>query len=487
MSTPKRINRSAYGEYGLTELDGYEVPFLSASTASSLVPTPGTYVSDFAHGRGGLTSGLGWSSNSTSGKLARGAAAFGVEAIPKRYSSEEFGGMRLSGNPSEPLSYDFQNLDQVAKQFNIDKSAFKPYEVPVGGVSIDSETGRQTDGIVQYLYDSEGMSAGSKPLTRTVSVDEQVFNKLNELTKDYYAYTADTLVPGKATEGGEKSFQTVLYKQEGDVLKPIAKPIEHGGMQNYDVYAGSSGGFSLSELLRGVAPVAALAIGGPLLDAALAGAAAGSAAGGAGAGGSIGGINLGGAFTPIAGSGASFSLPAAAAGAGGSIGGINVGGAFTPTAGSGASFSLPAATAGTGGLMGPTYGELGVTGVEGGLAGPTYAELGYTGLNNAEAIAAADAASKSFSAKDFLSKANQANKLAKLLTQSGSQTGRNMMPQNLGFGNQMVQQPMLEQFGGLYRMNQNPFTFATQGQSVASPNMYDVSGSNPMANALRKL
>lgn len=45
-------------------------------------------------------------------------------------------------------------------------------------------------------------------------------------------------------------------------------------------------------------------------------------------------------------------------------------------------------------LMGPTYQELGVTGVEGGLAGPTYAELGYTGLNNAEAIAAADAAAR---------------------------------------------------------------------------------------------
>jgi hypothetical protein len=54
-----------------------------------------------------------------------------------------------------------------------------------------------------------------------------------------------------------------------------------------------------------------------------------------------------------------------------------------------------AAGAGVGSaLMGPTYGELGITGVEGGLAGPTYGELGYTGLNNAEAIAAADAAAK---------------------------------------------------------------------------------------------
>jgi hypothetical protein len=44
------------------------------------------------------------------------------------------------------------------------------------------------------------------------------------------------------------------------------------------------------------------------------------------------------------------------------------------------------------GLMGPNYQELGVTGVPEGGMGPTYGELGYTGLNNAEAIAAADAA-----------------------------------------------------------------------------------------------
>ena len=44
--------------------------------------------------------------------------------------------------------------------------------------------------------------------------------------------------------------------------------------------------------------------------------------------------------------------------------------------------------------QGPTYGELGITGLESGQMGPTYAELGYTGLNQSEAIAAADAAAK---------------------------------------------------------------------------------------------
>lgn len=59
--------------------------------------------------------------------------------------------------------------------------------------------------------------------------------------------------------------------------------------------------------------------------------------------------------------------------------------------------SLATGTTGTGSyvtpeLMGPTYGELGVTGVPEGGMGPTYAEMGYTGLNQGEAIAAADAA-----------------------------------------------------------------------------------------------
>lgn len=84
-------------------------------------------------------------------------------------------------------------------------------------------------------------------------------------------------------------------------------------------------------------------------------------------------------------------------------------GGFTPAPGSGASFVVDPSAVYTAGAaqgapvydfseplypsqMGPTYQELGVTGVEGGMAGPTYGELGYTGLNQAEAIAAADAA-----------------------------------------------------------------------------------------------
>ena len=160
---------------------------------------------------------------------------------------------------------------------------------------------------------------------------------------------------------------------------------------------------------------------------------------------------------------------------------VNAGLAVEALASGAASFVTPE-------LMGPTYGELGLTGVEGGLAGPTYGELGYTGLNNAEAIAAADAASQSFSGADALKNANRLKNIAKLLTGSESSKifGQKMPTANQFSAYQQMAQPVQEQFGGLYRMNQNPFSFGTQGQSVASQGMYDVSGSNPLANALRK-
>jgi hypothetical protein len=118
---------------------------------------------------------------------------------------------------------------------------------------------------------------------------------------------------------------------------------------------------------------------------------ASSGAGAAGAGGSIGGISAGGAFVPTAGSAATFTVPGvAAAGTTAASAGIasEAGqAAFFDALATGAtsseaisaglaaeSLAAPAA------LMGPSYSELGITGLQQGLAGPTYAELGYTGL-----------------------------------------------------------------------------------------------------------
>jgi hypothetical protein len=122
-------------------------------------------------------------------------------------------------------------------------------------------------------------------------------------------------------------------------------------------------------------------------------------------------------------------------------------------------------------LMGPTYGELGVTGVEGGFAGPTYGELGYTGLNQAEAIAAADAGSQMASlkqglstAKDVYTNANRLKQLANLVNPAGGKPNAQQFSQF-----QQANQPVQEQFGGLYRMNQNPFAQTQQPTSTQAP------------------
>jgi hypothetical protein len=112
---------------------------------------------------------------------------------------------------------------------------------------------------------------------------------------------------------------------------------------------------------------------------------------GAGAGGSIGGISAGGAFVPTAGSAATFTVPGvAAAGTAATSAGIasEVGqAAFFEALATGAtgaeaiSAGLAAEALAPAALLGPSYSELGITGLQQGLAGPTYAELGYTGLS----------------------------------------------------------------------------------------------------------
>jgi hypothetical protein len=122
-------------------------------------------------------------------------------------------------------------------------------------------------------------------------------------------------------------------------------------------------------------------------------------------------------------------------------------------------------------LMGPTYGELGITGVEGGMAGPTYAELGYTGLNQGAAIAAANAGSQMAAlkeglstAKDVYTNASRAKQLASLINPAGGKPNAQQISQF-----QQANQPIQEQSGGLYRMNQNPFMQSQQPTSIQNP------------------
>jgi hypothetical protein len=248
----------------------------------------------------------------------------------------------------------------------------------------------------------------------------------------------------------------------------IARDAENGG-----------GGFSFAkDILPGIKFVGGAAAAMTGLGAALAGGAGGAGAVGAGAidstAAALGGSAGGGAFVPAAGSGASFSI---------------IPGAAYTSAGLGSSFNPS--------FMGPTYGELGYTGVEGGFAGPTYQELGYSGLNQNEAIAAADAASKGLTGKDALDYINNAkkiydnaNKLSKLLKPgtSSATTGQASSNNGLDVGklaNLLSPQQQTNSFVGQIKGNETPFFGGNQG-ALGGANVYDVSGSNPMANALRK-
>ena len=282
--------------------------------------------------------------------------------------------------------------------------------------------------------------------------------------------------------------------------------------------ATGGGGFSLEDVVKGLGFVGGSALAMTGLGAALAGGVGGTGAAGAGAidstAAALGGSAGGGAFVPVAGSGASFVLPGFAS----SVAPLTTAeilssSGFSPTAGS--SFAIDPTAAYTTAAnvatsapvndylqpfsleqMGPTYQELGVTGVEGGMAGPTYGELGYTGLNQSEAIAAADAASKGLTGADALKYANQArqginaaNTLAKLLGGSAGATNAvksaNSSSGLNSLANLLRPTAQTSSYLGQIKANQDPFTFTSPGQTVASPGMYDVSGSN-MANALRK-
>jgi hypothetical protein len=148
-------------------------------------------------------------------------------------------------------------------------------------------------------------------------------------------------------------------------------------------------------------------------------------------------------------------------------------------------------------LAGPTYGELGYTGLAEGAMGPTYAEMGYTGLNNAQAIAAADAAAAAngLSGADAIKYANRARQLGNLLNNLGGSSGNSvarMSGQNSGINPQQLASALgggstafPSTFIGQIKANEHPFLFDVPGQTKATEGTYDVSGSN-LAKALRK-
>ena len=185
--------------------------------------------------------------------------------------------------------------------------------------------------------------------------------------------------------------------------------------------------------------------------------------------------------------------------------------AFAAAAGGAAAMGAGGAYGSMGGAagMGSSMGTGLTTGAGAtGLTTGAGASGGLLGAGSASGIAATEAAaglggeyltSSGMSLSDMASYANKArqgygalNSISKLLGgvgglaggQGGGQSGQS------GFNPQQIAailKPKVttNDFIGQYKMNQNPFLFNVPGQTVASPNEYDVSGSN-IANALRK-
>jgi hypothetical protein len=105
-------------------------------------------------------------------------------------------------------------------------------------------------------------------------------------------------------------------------------------------------------------------------------------------------------------------------------------------------------------------------------------ELAGTGIESMQA-------QSGMSAGDALKNVNRARQIAKILNQGDSKAGRNISVKNIPTANEWAQQAAQnfaqatpEQFGGLYQMNKNPFTFSNPLAAALKGNTsgLDVSG-----------
>jgi hypothetical protein len=268
-------SRGNYGQYGMYN----DLPVLNGQALDNIMGG-GNEIFDFSHSRGNLTRDIGWTANSFSNRIARGAAAYDLKL---NYRSEE--------GPVNP------------------------------------ETGETTYNTYTIYPDRDKLVtvANSLGIDPKDIDDENLYKAIDEAAKDTYVVTMDSIQPGAASEGGGGSFQTAIYKRQGDALVAVSDPKSHGGWQNADVYTGGSGFNFGKDVLPGLIFVGAFAAGAYGLDTLLASAAASSLGAGTGltagtAGGATGltAGSVGGAtgLTAAAGSASGIAATQAAAGLG---------------------------------------------------------------------------------------------------------------------------------------------------------------------------
>jgi len=213
-----------YGSYN-------DLPILNANVALAAVGD-GNVMTNFSHKRGHITDNLGWQGTGYSGKILRGADAVGVTV-----------NLDEDGNVGS-----YSGLNEAADLLGIDKNQFKDKQVPLltkdvrdsdgNVVSIAGQPVYKTDGNGDYLYDDKGQLI---PKMRTITAESQLYDAVDKASKSIWSVTLNSLEPGQAVEKGSRSFQTALYRQEGDKLLAISKAVSHGGVYNMDIYTGGSG------------------------------------------------------------------------------------------------------------------------------------------------------------------------------------------------------------------------------------------------------
>lgn len=235
----------ATGMYGSVKVNGVDVPILNAKLAEYV--NPGEELQDFSHRRNQqITENIGWHLGGFSSTISRGAAAVGV----KKYDDENFGRT-------------YTGLNEAAQLFNIDPSKFQDKQVQELTKDQYDENGQLIQKGGQPAFRTDEMTGEQIPIMKTVSAQDQLYDAINEASKDIYTVTGPNLNLSfdEHTERRPDAFQTVLYKQAGEKLIPISAPQTHGGMYNLDVYTGGGKGFLRdSGLLQGIAFVGAGAL-----------------------------------------------------------------------------------------------------------------------------------------------------------------------------------------------------------------------------------
>jgi len=418
--------------------------------------------------------------------------------------NEEMGTfVKPTPNPNTPSQFSLEDIK------NRSGYAFDPNQDKLVTDSADASLDPSTY-YNQLAKDLSEASYGQTSIHGNASQYLDLIEGLKEIDpKAYYTAKIDTLSRdvGHQYQSNQGARGDVVKQQLQDLIPEAQKagltPQEINSLYGSGYSAGAQGfsqilsnmqeqGGNLKPLVEGLKFVGPGALGMYGIDQALI--AGLGAAYGAGTGMATYGIGSG--------LGTAAELSGALASGAGAAGGLGGAGAlstaellgstgFTPTAGN--AFVIdPTATY--------TIAGLGAEGLPAGSAYENFIqELANTPMDSPIFNPAAEAAN-STSLKDILSNVNRvrsgANTLANLVRSPSGATGGTTggltggTTGGTGVNTQqlasLLSLPTQVAPGGIYRMNQNPFTFGTQGQTPVSQGTYDVSGTNPMANALRK-